>query len=201
MATDFAAVLVPVSAVNSEAIVELRGLFARLPAGKTSGPSGASREQYLHLPGHLLLRLRPLVNRVLAGTAPAETRRSLLTPLMKDARRFRPVTLLEVLYKACMARASDRLLDVIEKHELLHKCQYTFLRNGCIATPIEIMTAAISDSRARGKSCHLAFLDATSAYDVVPDYALELGLARIGAPRSFITWVKRAMNGHRRKGE
>ena len=33
---------------------------------------------------------------------------------------------------------------------------------------------------------------------MVPDYALELGLARIGAPHSFITWVKRTMKGHRR---
>ena len=80
------------------------------------------------------------------------------------------------------ASVGPRLLDVIEKHELLHKFQYEFLRNGCTATPIEIMTAAISDSRARGKSCHLAFLDATSAYDVVPDYALELGLAHRRPP-------------------
>ena len=68
---------------------------------------------------------------------------------MKNARRFRPVTLLEVLHKACKARVSDRLLDVIEKHELLHKCQYTFLRNGCIATPIEIMNIGALPRRCR----------------------------------------------------
>ena len=104
METDFVEVLEPVSAVDSEAIVELRGLFARLPAGKTSGPSGASREHYLHLPNHLLFGVRLLVNRILAGMDPAETRRGVITPLMKYARRFRPVTLLEVLHKACMAR-------------------------------------------------------------------------------------------------
>ena len=32
-----------------------------------------------------------------------------------------PVTLLEVLHMACMARVPGRLLDVIDKHELLHK--------------------------------------------------------------------------------
>ena len=174
-------------------------MFRRPPPGKTSGSSGVSRGNYLHLPDQLLLRLRPLmINRILAGSAPDATRLGVIAPLIKNNRRFRPVALLGVLPKVCMARVSDWFLDVIDRHGPLHKGQYEFLLNGFTSTPIEIMTAAIADSRARGKSCHITLMDTTSACDVVSDRALDVGLARIGAPDFFIDWVRCTTTGHRR---
>ena len=85
-----------------------------------------------------------------------------------------------------MARTSDRLLDLFQAENLLDSAQYAFLRGGSTATPIEIMTAIVQDSRARGKPCHLVLLDATSAYDTIPDYATDIALASIGAPPEFI---------------
>ena len=102
-------------------------MFRRPPPGKTSESSGVSRGNYLHLPDQLLLRLRPLmINRILAGSAPDATRLGVIAPLIKNNRRFRPVALLGVLPKVCMARVSDWFLDVIDRHGPLHRGSTNF---------------------------------------------------------------------------
>ena len=51
---------------------------------------------------------------------------------------------------------------------------------------------------AEDKEAHLVFLDATSAYDVVPHWVLDVALRRLGAPEQFITWARLAVDGHTR---
>jgi hypothetical protein len=109
---------------------ELRQMFMRMPSGKTGGPSGATREHYIHLPDFMLVKLLPLVERIFSGQAPDRLRLGVIAPLLKSDSKYRPVTLLESLWKCCMTRVSDKLLDVIAKYQLLDATQYAFLRGG-----------------------------------------------------------------------
>ena len=38
--------------------------------------------------------------------------------------------------------------------------------------------------------------DATSAFNSIPHVALDTALTRIGAPTSFITWIRSMLDGH-----
>jgi hypothetical protein len=177
---------------------ELRKMFMRMPSGKTGGPSGATREHYIHLPDFMLTKLVPLVERIYLGQAPDRLRLGVISPLLKNDFKYRPVTLLESLWKCCMTRVSDKLLDVIAKYQLLDETQYAFLRGGSTVTPLNVMAAITQDSSRREKNCHVALLDATSAYDVVPDWVIDLALTRIGASKTFVCWAKASTSGHHR---
>jgi hypothetical protein len=108
------------------------------------------------------------------------------------------VTLLETLWKTAMPRISDRLLDTLHEHGLLDKAQYAFVRGGSTHPPLDLVTAAMQRSKALKQECHLCLLDATSAYDVVPLWALDVAFRRIGAPEELITWIRQTTEGHQR---
>eukprot|EP00964_Phaeocystis_antarctica_P127230 scaffold90892_cov69-Phaeocystis_antarctica.AAC.1 len=49
-----------------------------------------------------------------------------------------------------------------------------------------------------GEEMHVAFLDATSAFDSVPHTALDAALRRLGAPDDFIMWLRAVLSNHKR---
>eukprot|EP00964_Phaeocystis_antarctica_P006687 scaffold3612_cov75-Phaeocystis_antarctica.AAC.3 len=53
---------------------------------------------------------------------------------------------------------------------------------------------------AEGEEMHVAFLDATSAFefDSVPHTALDAALRRLGAPDDFIMWLRAVLSNHKR---
>jgi hypothetical protein len=99
---------------------ELRKMFMRMPSGKTGGPSGTTREHYVHLPDFMLGKLLPLVRRIFEGQSPDRLRLGVISPLLKNDHKYRPVTLLEPLWKCCMTRVSDELLNTVAKHKILN---------------------------------------------------------------------------------
>jgi hypothetical protein len=111
-----------------ETAEEVRRMFMRLPSGKTGGSSGICREHYIHAPDAVLLEIMPFLNKILRGEAPDRIRHGIIAPLLKSDFKLRPITLLEAAWKACMARVSDRLLDVTANHRLLSDKQYAFIR-------------------------------------------------------------------------
>jgi hypothetical protein len=78
------------------------------------------------------------INSIIDGTCTDKYKLGAIVPLLKDERRYRPVTLLETLWKTAMTRISDRLLDVLHKHKLLHPTQYAFIRGGNTHAPLDI---------------------------------------------------------------
>jgi hypothetical protein len=74
---------------------ELRAMLKRSPPNKTGGPSGLTREHFLHLPDEILRCFVPFVNELLDGKAPMAIKLGIIVPMVKDAQRYRPITLLE----------------------------------------------------------------------------------------------------------
>ena len=190
---DFHSILAKITTVH-----ELREAIRRCQAGKCGGPSGITREHLLYLPDDVLEQFIPLINTIIDGTCTDSYKLGAIVPLLKDERRYRPVTLLETLWKTAMTRISDRLLDVLHKHKLLHPTQYAFLRGGSTHAPLDIMANLTQRSQAKNTETHICFLDATSAYDCVPLWALDIAFRRIGAPEDFIAWIGKTTAGHER---
>ena len=100
-----------------------------------------------------------------------------VSPLVKDLARFRPVTLLEPIYKCCMATMAAKLLHALHEYGLLDAAQYGFVVDGSCVEPLTIMARLFERGRGEGGAeLHVAFLDATSAFDSVPHTALDAAL-------------------------
>ena len=177
---------------------DVRAMFKRMPPGKTSGYSGAAREHYLWAPDSMLEKLIPIIQLILDGDAPDITKLGVITPLPKTTTTFRPVTLLEVLLKSVTAHVSDKCFLLMEKYGLLNDNQYGFIRGGNCEDPLEIASAVLQDSRAKGKKGHAVFLDCKSAYDTVPEYALSVAFGRLGASKKFTKWATATVGNHHR---
>ena len=59
-----------------------------------------------------------------AGETVDELKLGTVSPLPKDLERFRPITLLEPIYKCCMATMSGKLLLLLHEWQLLDLAQY-----------------------------------------------------------------------------
>jgi len=179
-------------------VVELRAMLKRCSAGRTGGPTGICREHLLYLPTDVLELFVPLVNSILDGQAPASLKLGTIMPLIKDSKRYRPVTLLESLWKATTTLVSDRFFQLVEEFGILEANQYAFRRNGSTAAPLDIAATAFQARQDPGVETHCIMLDFTSAYDTVPLWALDLAFRRLGAPQEFTDWIRNTTAGHTR---
>ena len=139
-----------------------------------------------------------MANSIIDGTSADSLKMGTIVLLLKDERRYRPVCLLEALYRATMTRMSDRMLDLFQEFDLLDEDQHAFVRDGSTAAPLDILNAAMERSLGTNSPLHLVLLDATSAYDCVELSMLDVALRRLGAPEDFIDWVRSNTDGHTR---
>ena len=121
-----------------------------------------------------------------------------VSPLPKDLEQFRPVTLLEPIYKCCMATMSGKLLLLLHDWQLLDLAQYGFVIDGSCIEPLTVVNRMYEHALANGHELHMAYLDATSAFDSIPHVALDAAMHRLCAPDDFTAWLRSVLTGHRR---
>ena len=105
---------------------ELRKMLRRCNSKRSGGGSGITREHLLKAPLWVLEKFVPTVNSILEGTCEDRMKLGTIVPLIKDEARYRPIALLEVLWKCTMTLVSDRLLKVLHDFNLLENTQYAF---------------------------------------------------------------------------
>ena len=183
---------------NFTDVAELRGALEAMGKGKT-GRSMAV-EQLLHLEDRELEPWLLITKMFFAGEVVDELKLGTVSPLPKDQSRFRPVTLLEPIYKCCMSFMSAKLMRVLHENKLLDLAQYGFVIDESCVEPLTIMARLFEQGRdsGGGEEIHVALLDATSAFDSVPHTALDAAMRRLGAPDDFITWLRSVLSGHQR---
>ena len=67
-------------------------------------------------------------------------------------------------------------MKMLHDNNLLDITQYGFVLDGDCIKPLNTVNALYEDALAHGKTLHLAFLDATSAFDSAPHTALDAAL-------------------------
>ena len=150
--------------------------------------------------GHILKPWLGITELFFAGEVPDELKLGVVSPLPKDEEKFRPVVLLKPMYKVCMATMSSRILRLLHEYGLLDAAQLGFVTDGSCHDPLKIMARLYERGRgADGEELHVAFLDATSAFDSAPHAVLDAALRRLGAPPDFVSWIWAVLSGHRRK--
>lgn len=126
-------------------------MFNNMKPNRTSGPSGKCREHFLHAPDNILEAILPIVNDMLEGNYPDTTKMGALSAKHKDLHRFRPICLLEVIYRAVDSRIAKRLLTVIDDLGPIDRDQIGFIKGGNASIALDILRFIIEDSNFHDK--------------------------------------------------
>ena len=129
----------------------------------------------------------------------SETRRH-CPPYRKTQKPFRPITLLEPITKLVTGAVARRLLLLFHTNSLLHHHQFGFVHGGSCEAPIEVVNGVYEYAIEHNEQLHVAFLDATSAFDTAQHPAPTAAFSSIGAGASFIRWIVRRTRGEARGG-
>lgn len=159
--------------------------------GRNTSP-GITRITYrmlLYAAPHILELLSASLTTILqSGSIPDSLKQALLRPIPKKAgvaieTASRPITILESTYKLFSGIVSNRLQEVIERHQPLYQAQYAFLRHKRIQTPIQTKMDAEEIARARGMPLYVLEMDFSKAYDHTRGHMLDAGAHRFGFPQ------------------
>ena len=124
---------------NYSDIDDLHKSLMLMPSASTGGMMGLTREHLSHAPDEIKRWILELTGGIFAGLSPSVLKLGVVAPLPKDAKRFRPVTLLEPITKLVTGTVARRLSLLLHKHSLLHQHQFGFVHGGSCEAPIEIV--------------------------------------------------------------
>ena len=181
-------------------------MFAGLPAIQTGGVSNAfpfaleNRHLYVMCPEYRILQHLVLGAVYSNNEEPFRSWRGRPLPLPEivEAYDFGVQTLMTKTSGLLPAvaplvlPAGARLLPVPDP------AQYGFVIDGSCIEPLTVVNSMYEQALQQGHELHMAYLDATSAFDSVPHTALDAAMHRVGAPDDFIAWLRSVLHSHRR---
>jgi len=112
-------------------------MFNALKRSKVSGPSGLCTEHIIHASKEYREALVPVINELIKGNFPNKATLGTLVPTSKDLDRFRPIHLLEVIYRGVDHRITSRLLEIMKKHQIQPQNQFGSVRGGSAASALD----------------------------------------------------------------
>jgi hypothetical protein len=116
------------------------------------------------------------INSILTGEAPPpwSWMGGLICFLLKkeDVSGYRPVCLLDTVYKVLSAIITDRLYRLSERHGLLDPSQEGFRRLHSTQLQVQSLHWAIQDAAERGETLFCCYLDFANAFNSVDHAAL-----------------------------
>jgi hypothetical protein len=177
---------------------DLRERFRLTKPGTVSGPSGITRGHLYHAPDFILEALLPVVADIVDGNYPDSLKLGAISPKPKDLYRFRPITLLEYLYRAVESTIATRLGLIIQELEITDTAQYGFVRGGSTGTAIDILRLIIEDATHNRKGAWIALMDCSEAFDSLDDMLTDITFRAANIPERFITWARQARRFQRR---
>ena len=167
---------------------------------KASGTDNVPLEAYFHGHSEIKKNLVLLFNKCLEiGNIPLSWKESKLFLLFKGgketAENFRPIALLNSIYKIFGALMNKRLNLFINNKNLIHSHQSGFQKFRSTSTRIWTLISIIRHQRTNNKELKVLYLDIKKAYDSLEHWALKETLELIGFPKKFCSLIKNMYNG------
>ena len=106
----------------------------------------------------------------------------------QDPIRYRPISLLNVLYKLYARMIQKRLAAHVDKRIL--DTQYGFRRGKSTGDPIHIIRRIQEMFEATSSPLHMVFLDWSVAFDKLSHTGLVSALTRFGIPQHYVEVIK-----------
>lgn len=130
---------------------------------------------------------------LVTGVFPDCWKIAVITPVHKSGStsnpdNYRPISLLSILSKILEKVVNKRLVDFLEKYELLSSRQFGFRRGKSTEDAVQLLTETVSSHLDGGKRCIGAFLDLAKAFDTISKPILLQKLECIGIRGNALSW-------------
>lgn len=138
------------------------------------------------------------------GQFPAPLKQSIVTPVYKNGKRdeansYRPISVLPVLSKIIEKLINMRLINYLNKLNILSNSQYGFRHGKSTEDAILSLTTLISKKLDEGKKCMAIFLDLKKAFDTVSLSILLQKLESIGIRGAPLDLFKNYLYGRKQR--
>ena len=140
--------------------------------------------------------LKIIYNKSLSsGIIPEKLKVSLITPVYKNEdetsfSNYRPIAVLPCFSKLLEKLMYKRLINFIEKHEILYNSQYGFRKNRSTEMAITSLTTKITEAIENKEFTAGIFLDLSKAFDTVNHSILIEKLQHYGIRGIALEWFK-----------
>ena len=177
-------------------ILEVKDVIAKLKNGKAKGWDMIPNEALKNLPDDMINMIVLLFNKIKAsGTLPKGWNRGRITLVHKYGLRellgnYRPITVIISLSGLYSKVLNERLIKVVEEHNLLGEVQNGFRKERGGSDNNFILDTILWKAKALKSKVHLAFLDISKAYDSVNREVLWKKLSSMGFGGRFLSTLK-----------
>ena len=164
-------------------------LLRQLPNNRAPGPDGLPYELIKEAPNSLKSIILNCINKILTGTAvpPQSWLGGLVRFLLKKDEvtvisGYRPVCLLDTVYKLLSAVITDRLYRLAERHGLLDPSQEGFRRLHSPQRQVQSLHWAFQEAAGRKEKLFCCYLDFANAFNSIDHKALWRWLRELNIP-------------------
>lgn len=169
---------------------EILNILTNLKCDKSPGEDRITNDALKALSGPLTPVLTKLFNNILTlNVLPQEWETSIITLLYKkgsclDIGNYRPISLLQTIYKVFTSALLQRLRPILEKQQ--PKEQAGFRPGFSTMDHVFTLTQVIERYMEYQKEIYIAFIDYKKAFDSINHHSLWRALNQQGVPRTYI---------------
>ena len=180
---------------------ELKNIASRLNNGKARGWDNIPSEFIKNAPDLAFDILTLLFNKIKnSGIYPKGWNCGRITLVHKKGLRaslgnYRPITVLISMSGFYSKVLNERLIEVVETHNLLGEIQNGFRKERCGADNIFVLNTILWKARSLGEKVHMGFVDIQKAYDSVNREILWEKLESLGFSGPFLQTLKSMYSG------
>ena len=190
------------SAVFNDAynISELKQAISALKTGKSCGPDDIFPELITHLGKNAMEVLLSAINQTWQAGIPDIWRKAEIIPIAKQGKdpssvkSYRPISLTSVLCKVTERMVNNRLLEYLDRHQVIEPEQAGFRKHMSTTDQIVKLTQYIKDGFHRKMTTLACFVDFQGAYDTVSRKILMNKVANYGVRGNMLRWLSRFLS-------
>ena len=175
---------------------ELQTVLASLKKNKAPGPDGLPNELFQLLDHTAELALLDVYNEIRSKRdMPQEWLEARVVTIFKgkgsdtDPANYRPIALLNVVYKIMAAMIQKRLAKHMDHH--IRPSHFGFRAGKSTQNPLFILRRAMEWANTTDRPLQLLFLDWKQAFDSLDHTAMIIALRRIGVPETELLLISR----------
>ena len=180
---------------------EVDHIINGLPAKSSSGHDDVSNILLKSLKPSLTYPMTLIFNQLLeTGTFPERMKLAEVIPLYKNKAsdhlvNYRPISLLVTMLKILKKIVYKRVINFLNKHEILYKSQYGFHSQRSCEQAVQELLAKILQSQEDGHQTASIFMDLLKAFDTLNHDLLLRKLERYGIRGLSLQWFTSYLNG------
>ena len=180
---------------------ELNQYIDKLVCTKAPGSDGITPFVLKKIKNTIILPLLHIFNLSLQrGVFPNALKQALIVPVFKsgsriDVNNYRPIALLSIFSKLFETCVSKRLMNFLEKNNMLSSRQFGFRRNLGTEQALNDLISRIHLALDEGKCVLAIFLDLKKAFDTVSHEKLLKKLNNYGIRGNTLNWFESYLTG------